>query len=233
MVIRIIPIVNHQCCIDDYTQAVRNSKGTVTHIFNSGIVDSAGRTVNNTAYKDLIDRIPKEELTDFNSYAQHLHNIDRWAQGVPVFKQVSADKSRQIVEQLLQKHPNFTTYSNDITQWWNEFTKTWLLDTGRMSKEAYEAMLARYPHYIPTYRVGKQSGGISGVMGNVANPGKATKRAVGGTSDVISIEDGFLSEIDRIVSSTKKNDLYAEIVTTIAKEPEKFRKFGVYAGATI
>jgi hypothetical protein len=106
--------------VDDYTQGVRSAKSTVTNIFNNGMFDSAGKKIDNKSYKDLIDAIPKKDREAFNIYAQHLHNIDRVREGVPVFKQYSEQQSQQIVNNLLKQHPEFANYTKDINEWWNK-----------------------------------------------------------------------------------------------------------------
>ena len=212
--------------VDDYTQAVRTAKGTVSHIFNGSLVDTAGKVINEKSYKSLIGEIPKNVRKDFQVYAEHLHNIDRVREGVPVYKQYSAEDSQKIVDEMLKKHPEFAQYTKDLNEWWNQFTKAWLLDTGRISKESYEAMLKKYPNYIPTYRVEKGFGGI-GSLPNRINVGSGVKGAKGGESEIIPLEDSFLAQIDRIVSGTRKNDLYTSIIEEIRKNPEQMKSFGV------
>jgi hypothetical protein len=213
-----------------YTQAVRNSQGTLSYIFNEKLVDSAGNVLDDMSYKQLINQIPEKDLPDFNKYAQHLHNFFRIKENPEkaVFLQTSAEESKKIVKDLLKNHPEFKHYSKNITEWWNKFTKAWLLDTGRMSQEAYDAMLKKYPRYIPTYRVDKSSG-IGGVVNRV-NAGKAVRGAVGGTSEVKPLQDGFLQEMGRIVTSTRKNDLYATVIDELRKNPEQLKQFGVAVG---
>lgn len=212
--------------VDDYTQAVRTAKGTVSHIFNGSLVDTAGKVINEKSYKSLIGEIPKSVRKDFQTYAEHLHNIDRVREGVPVYKQYSAEDSQKIVDEMLKKHPEFAQYTKDLNEWWNQFTKAWLLDTGRISKESYEAMLKKYPNYIPTYRVEKGFGG-TGSLPNRVNVGSGVKGAKGGESEIIPLEDSFLAQIDRIVSGTRKNDLYASVIDEIRKNPEQMKSFGV------
>lgn len=212
--------------VDDYTQAVRTAKGTVSNIFNESLVDTAGKVINKKSYKSLISEIPKDVRKDFQTYAEHLHNIDRVREGVPVYKQYSADDSKRIVDEMLKKHPEFAQYTKDLNEWWNQFTKAWLLDTGRISKESYEAMLKKYPNYIPTYRVEKGFGG-TGSLPNRVNVGSGVKGAKGGESEIIPLEDSFLAQIDRIVSGTRKNDLYTSIIEEIRKNPEQMKSFGV------
>ena len=212
--------------VDDYTQAARAAKGTVSNIFHDSLVDTAGKVINEKSYKSLIDEIPKNVRKDFQVYAEHLHNIDRVREGVPVYKQYSAEDSQKIVDEMLKKHPEFTQYTKDLNEWWNQFTKAWLLDTGRISKESYEAMLKKYPNYIPTYRVEKGFGG-TGSLPNRVNVGSGVKGAKGGESEIIPLEDSFLAQIDRIVSGTRKNDLYTSIIEEIRKNPEQMKSFGV------
>ena len=210
-----------------YTQAVRNSNGVMSYIFSEKLVDSAGKVLDDMSYKKLIDQIPTKDMDDFNTYAQHLHNIDRIAVDPKkaVFRQTTALESAAIVEDMLKKHPEFEKYSESITKWWNKFTKAWLVDTGRMTQEAYDAMISKYPNYIPTYREDKAN--AFGSLANRITAGKAVGGAVGGTSKVIPLQDNFLREMSRIVTSTRKNDLYATIIDELRKNPEDLKQFGV------
>ncbi|MBR5316041.1 MAG: hypothetical protein IKU44_04540, partial [Firmicutes bacterium] len=209
------------------TQALRNAQGTMAYIFNEKLVDSAGKVLDDRSYKQLIHQIPEKDLPDYNTYAQHLHNIYRIRENPDkaVFLQTSAEESKKIVLDLLKDHPEFKDYSREITNWWNKFTKAWLLDTGRMTQQAYDAMLKKYPRYIPTYRVDK-GGGFVGLK-NPLSAGKAVGSAVGGTSEVKALENGFLEEMQRIVRTTRRNDLYATVIEELRKNPDQLKQFGV------
>lgn len=211
--------------VDDFTQAVRNGSGTVSYIFDKGLVDAAGNVVNNVSYKELINTIPKKLRKDFNTYAQHLHNIDRIREGKPVFKQYTALESQAIVNGMLAKHPEFKQYTENINKWWTDFIQTWLVDTGRVTQESFDAMRKMYPNYIPTYRVDKKNGG--GGLANRIGVGSGIKKAVGGESEVKPLEDTFLAQMTQIVKSTKKNDLYLSIIEELEKNPENLKHFGV------
>jgi hypothetical protein len=213
--------------VDDYTQAVRNKRGTVSYIFRDGLVDASGKKINDKSFKNLIGEIPAKEMDDFNTYAQHLHNIDRVREGKPVFKQYSAADSQQIVDDMLKKHPEFATYTKNINQWWREFGQAWLVDTGRLTQDAFDNMNKMYPNYIPTYRVGKNEVTVDASLPNKFNVGSGVKGAKGGSSDVLPLEDNFLAQIERIVSSTKKNDLYNSIIETLEADPAKYKQYGV------
>ncbi len=222
------------------TQAVRSSTGTVAHIFDRGLVDPMGKAITYVdadgatkklpSYKKLMEQIPSNELDDFNTYAQHLHNIYRIAVDPEraVFRQTSAEESKAIVDKMLTNHPKFATYSKNITEWWNAFTKAWLLDTGRMTAEAYQTMLGKYPHYIPTYRTGKSTRVGNGTRGLSA--GKAVGSAKGGTSEVEPLQNGFLKEMQRIIRSTRENELYKRLVDELRAKPEDLKQYGVVTG---
>lgn len=220
--------------------SVRNSRSTTNYIVSDGLVGKDGKKlVKGTkadgtkeyfgSYADLFKKMSKEDLADFNTYATHLHNIDRWVQDKPVFKQTTSEESQQIAKEMLEKHPEFAQKSKDINEWWNAFVDEWLVKSGRLSKEAAEEMRKKYPNYVPTYRVEEGSRFINATdsMGNRVSGTSGIKSAKGGTSEVIPVEDQFLWYIDRIVEGTRKNELYADFVNTIKDDPKKFAEYGI------
>ena len=76
----------------------------------------------------------------------------------------SAEESRQIVADYESTHPEFKGYAQNLRNYWNEFTKTWLLDTGMIDSEGYARLQEMYPDYVPTYRKDKGGAGGGGIV---------------------------------------------------------------------
>lgn len=212
--------------VTDNVQAVRNAKSTADNIITQRLVATNGRTIDERSFVDVVKKIPRKELKKYNEFAQHLHNIDRWNEGKPLFKDVSTEESQKIVDEILKEHPEYAQISKDITDWWNKFTHAWLVDTGWVNEEAWKAMTDMYPHYVPGFRVKKGMGGIGGAKGNRAQVGDAIKSAVGGYSEVIPMEEAFAAQIDRFVKNVRRNDLYLDIVDTLTNNKE-LQQFGL------
>lgn len=212
-------------------QAVRTSRSTINHIDRVALVDAMGNVRNDKSYMKVMGQVPEKDSKLFQEWAEMMHNIDRWATDTPVYKQISAEESAKRAEEILKQHPEFEGYMTDITKWWNDFTDAWLVDTGRVTKEAMQELREKYPHYIPTYREGK---GVvnKDTTGRITGVGSAFKKAKGGESAVIPMEDSFLAQINNIVKGTRKNELYKNIVDSIIERPDVFGKFGKPLGNT-
>ena len=223
---------------DAAKQAVRTSSGTTNHIFNNDLVGLDGKALTRAdgstygSYKDLITKIPENELDDFNTYAAHLHNIDRTNQGKPIWLNENGEakytiaESQKIVNEMLQKHPDFAQYTADINEWWQAFTHEWLVNTGRMSEDEWKALNAMYPNYVPTYRVDKGGVGGAGLGTGKISTGKGYKKAKGGQSAIKRIEEDFAEQIGSMVKAGRRNGLYTKLVGDLKMYPDDLADFG-------
>lgn len=207
-------------------QAVRTSSGTAEYIYTKQLVNPKGEVIDNRSFYDVFKPVSKNS-EDFNLYAQHLNNIDRWKQGKPVFEQYSSEESAKIVQEMLNKHPEFAEITENINSYWRQFTHSWLVETGRMSESAWDAMNKMYPNYVPAFRKNK-AGGVS-VGGSHYSIGSGVKKAVGGHSETIPIEDAMMEQVSQMIKTTRKNDLYLSLIDTLKSNPEQLKTFGVVA----
>ena len=145
------------------------------------------------------------------------------------FAGVTDADSRQIVADMLRQHPEFTQYTQDINNWWEQFIQTWLVDTGRIDQASFDEMRRIYPNYIPTYREGFNVGSESGTLRrqNAGSGIRGLRGTEGSERNVLPFEDNFLAQIERIVSSTKKNDLLDSIIAELEANPNGLRDYGV------
>jgi hypothetical protein len=82
----------------------------------------------------------------------HLHNIDRMAQGKPVFgESITADESKKVSEYLLGKHPEFAQEAAEVRKYLDNMMK-YRVDAGLVSQEGADALNEMYRNYVPTYR---------------------------------------------------------------------------------
>lgn len=213
----------------ELTQALRTKTGTVNTILKNKLVDKAGNVISDKSYLDVMGQVPQQDLDLFNEYVQNLHNIDRWAQDKPLFEQISADESRQKVADILQQHPEFAQYQQDLKAWWDDFTQAWYVDTGIWSQETADYVRSIYPNYVPGFREGHniKPGDTNSILTKIG----ALKRAKGGSSDVIPVQDSFLALINQAVSKSRKNELYANIIDTFERYGDDFKDFGVMTDA--
>lgn len=204
-------------------QAVRSASGTSEYIFTKKLVNPKGEIIDNRSFKEVFEPVSKNSK-DFNVYAQNLNNISRWAQDKPLDRSVSALESQKIVDDMLKKHPEFAKMTQDINDYWQKFTHAWLVDTGRMNEKAWKAMNDMYPNYVPAFMKDK---GVK-VGGSKFAVDAGTKGAKAGTTlDRVPIEDAMMEQVQQLIKSTRKNDMYLSVIDTLRKDPDNLKRFGV------
>ena len=219
--------------IDINTQLVRQAGGTVDQILEKGLYDPSGKKVSDTSYAGIVKSIPKKSLAEFNDYLQNKHNISRMtleerygSPNKPVNGK-SAEESRQIVADYESTHPEFKGYAQNLRNYWNEFTKTWLLDTGMIDSEGYARLQEMYPDYVPTYRKDKGGAGGGGIAGKKVSTPNVIGKAKGATSEIIPFEESFATNINNIVRAVRKNEMSRSIGKFADFDPELAATYGV------
>jgi hypothetical protein len=212
----------------DAVQATRSASGTSEYIFTNKLVNPNGDIIDNRSFKDVFMPVSKNSK-EFNVYAQNLNNIARWAQDKPLDRSVSAEESQRIVNEILKEHPEFAKITQDINDYWQKFTHAWLVDTGRMNEQAWKAMIEKYPNYVPAFMKDK---GVR-VGGSKFAVDAGTKGAKAGTTlDRVPIEDAMMEQVQQLVKSTRKNDMYLSVIDTLRKDPENLKRFGIVKSET-
>lgn len=132
-----------------------------------------------------------------------LHSLDRDAQGKPVFDAYITPSARQaFIDDVQRNHPEVVAGEQAIQDFRKEFLQAFMVDTGFLSQEDFDAMNAMYPHYAPTFRVKNQGAGKTF---------KNSKRyqirtATGSTEDIINPMDSFVSMVDSVVTMVSANN---------------------------
>lgn len=204
-------------------QAARSASGTSEYIYTKGLVNPKGEIIDDRSFYDVFKPISKNSK-EFNEYAQHLNNISRWAEGKPLDENITAEQSKQFVNDMLAKHPEFAQMTQNLNSWWQKFTHSWLVDTGRMTENAWQAMTAKYPNYVPAFMPDK---GVK-IGGSKFAIGAGTKAAkAGNTLKRIPIEDAMMQQVQQMVKTTRKNDLYLNVIDTLRNNPDELKRFGI------
>ena len=141
---------------------------------------------------------------DFFTYLLHEHNIDRMAQGKPVFsKFMTAEKSRNAADTLLKKHPEFTEMAKDVWKF-NDNNLQYRVDAGLITQEAADAMREMYPHYVPTYREQPTMRGGGNRDGKVrVNTG--VKSATGSDMNILPIDEMMARQTMQMTNAAALN----------------------------
>ena len=237
-------LVNRQAAIDDLAkasgndavadavQAVRSASGTTEYILTKNLVSPEGEILLDKSYASLFEGMSDSDRELFNEYAQHLNNISRWDQNKPLDASIPKAESEKRVNEILAIRPDFAQRTADINEWWNTFTHSWLVDTGRMTEDAWQAMTSKYPNYVPAFmpKNGNKGGVKTGVSKTAVGSGTHEAKA-GTTLDRIPVEDAFMEQVSQIVQGARKNNLIVNIIDTLKSNPDGLKTFGIAKNA--
>ena len=125
---------------------------------------------------------------------------------------VSAEMAREWAEKLEAENPWLKESAEAIYEWWDTFMQEWAVGQ-TISAEEYARVKQMYPHYIPTYREDIGTSGAYAGNGS-ASVKKAMQKATGSLRPLAPMEDSFASLIGKIVSISRTNDLFMNIIDT-------------------
>lgn len=161
--------------------------------------------------KDQPREIAQEYAKLLNDYSE--------ARDKPVFPDqngnpITAATSAEVVEKYEAENPWLKEKAEGIYTWWDKFMREWVVgDT--LSAKDYEVMHEMYPHYVPTYRADKKALGAGNFVGmGGASVGSVVKKAKGGLSEIVNIEDSFANLADKAIRVARTNELYRNMIDT-------------------
>lgn len=203
------------------TNFVRAGKNAASNViaFGGGQYTLDGSQRVGDSWNDIWKPIKKDNKTyaDFQLYLLHWHNIDRMAQGKPVFgEDVTAEDSRTAIAELEKTYPQFKKQAELVWKFLDNELQL-RVDSGIYSQEYAETLRAMYPHYVPTYRE-EYNGGLAPIQGksNIRiNPDK--KKAIGGDARILPIDEVVASQTMGRYASARLNKLLVDMSSATKK----------------
>lgn len=128
---------------------------------------------------------------------------------------IGYEESRQIVEEMEEKHPEFKAIAEKLWEYGRQDLKV-LQDAGVISQDAYDMFLRETPHYVPIARnidKGKFEGKYK------LDPNKAIRRFKGSNKDMWSLEYALINHTYNVYRTALTNNLHQEIYNTL--KPKK------------
>lgn len=154
----------------------------------------------------------------FSDYLLHKLNIERMAQGKPVFgESITADISKKEVAQYEKNHPEFVEASKNI----NTFNKNQLdnlVKAGITSEEAQKTMNEMYDNYIRIQRE-KPIKKSPFQMFKGASARNPIQRATGGNADIKPLKESMAEQAIQVKKAIRKNDLGLEVMKSLEGLP--------------
>jgi hypothetical protein len=206
---------------------IEGAGGTTHYILNQGLVNRAGKEIGES-YANIIKDIKPEKFVDFEDYLKHQHNIDRAAEGKKIFAdvdgiEITPDISMRKVAEYEAKHPEFKQTADRVYKFWDDFMREWAVNGGLITKDLYNQLRAKYPRYIPTYRVFSELEKVpqKGVKKKFVNVPSPIKKATGSDREVISPIEMMMSLVDKTVRSSRYNEVGQSLLESIRANPNK------------
>ena len=181
-------------------------KQATSILMGAGVTDADGNIIG----PSLADRFKKagfkatgDNLNILNNYMLALHSLDRDAQNKPVFdNHITTEEREAYIKKVATEHPEIARAAAEFQEFRKQFMQAFMVDTGRLTQEAFDEMNRIYPNYVPTFRV-KSTDGIAQRTGK----GKTytIKRAKGSTENIYNPFDSFCGMVNTIVSQNALN----------------------------
>lgn len=210
----------------------RGSDMTARNILIENLTDREGNVVGESL-KNITKDIPKAKYNDFIDYLVNKHAETRMSRGEKVFdsklvgEEMTADKSRLIAEQYEKANPEFKKLAERVYNFNNKLGKTWLVDTGIVSPEAWATYLEKNPYYVPNQRLfnSLEKPMFSGTKRGYANQTNPVKKAVGSARKIIDPIETMIEHVDQYVKTAKRNEAMQNVINVLKNAPEEMKGF--------
>lgn len=214
-----------------------NSRGadmTARHILTERMVDSQGRVIGKSL-KDITSQIPsnKQAYDSFVDYLIARHAPTRMERGERVYSrklEMTPDSARAKVDEYEKNYPQFAKLAEDLDNWNDTIGRAWLVDTGILPENVFNAWREQNPFWIPNKRhfseleKRQQAVGARRGFGNQNNPVKKYDPA-GSERKIIDPFESLIEYTDRYVKTARRNEVMKTIYKQLEKHPEDLDGF--------
>jgi len=211
-----------------------NQKGadqTARYILEEGMVDAKGDAAG-PSFKEVVKSVPSGKWREFEDYLK-LNNFKAWeAEGKTVYdknlnmNEIFADRK---IADYEAKYPWMKQASQNYTGWINQFGEKWLVDTGLVSRDGWNAMRVKYKDYIPFQRLmdetelGVGTGRAKGAFAEQPNP---VKKAMGSERKTIESVETMIERIPAYVKAAKRNEVMVKLIDHMKEDPQGMAPWG-------
>ena len=120
-----------------------------------------------------------------------------------------------IVENISAAHPEILKVADELVEYGRNLLKM-CVDCGRISQEDFDYFTAKYPYYVPVFRVEENEALDRG--GKNRRDMDVVHRSRKGNRDVLPLWDQMVRRTNEIVKACKKNQLAYELVNATRKK---------------
>jgi len=204
----------------------RSSTRSAEHVLGEAQTNIIGDKVGESL-KDIFKPIRKKGdgyYNDFQLYLLHKHNVDRMAQGKPVFgEDITANISITESNKLLKEYPEFEALSQKIYTF-NKNNMQYRVDADLITAEQAKMFEEMYPHYVPTIRAKKSvpqppKNSKTDVTGKIA---KTIKEATGDSSPILPLHQSMARQTMQTVTAAEKNIFANRLIKNVTPETSRY-----------
>lgn len=163
------------------------------------------------SFRDIFKDVPRKSMKDFEAYLKMIHTLDRAKQQkLTVSPDISMADTEAEIMRLENQYPAFKETADKLYAWWDQFVRTWIVDTGLMPQPEYNMLRKIYPHYVPMFRVNdRKGGGYRGANEGFSNQTNPMRRSSlkGSDLDTYSPIESMVLEIDRYVKTVMRRNV--------------------------
>lgn len=189
----------------------RRTQNTMNSFINIALTmpgtDEIMTDMNGVAYRsfaEVLGQIKKGDIHAFNTFLALEHAVDRQKTNVDMDK-LSDEEQAQVkaairevfgkdvdvnaaLEKMRKDHPEFEKVADEFRKMYNAIEYNWGVQTGLIDRQAFINMRKRFPHYVPTFRVGESSHNSAAAM-------------TGSTKDIFNPVVGAMENISKMVGN--------------------------------
>ena len=171
------------------------------------------------AFKDIIRKIPDNQLKDFSTYLTALRELDmnKWNEVLPLGEEplITRFTKAECFEAIkhYEKSPVFKKAAAEIYKYSDALLHL-AVEGGMLTARAAADMKAKYPHYVPFFREFYEAAEAqrNGTGKGFANVGAVTKKMRGSTLDIVDPLEGIIRNTFSIMSAIERNKVGQSIV---------------------
>ena len=203
-----------------------NATTIASYLVNDGFRDLKGNILEEMSFKECIKGVKAKDLNTLSEYLVLKHSLELIEQDMRVFADDTledVDTVNTNIAKIEREHPEMIEASENLYQYQKNMLKYYLVDSGLLSVEGFNAMVEKYPCYVPFYRdvSSKKQGRARGTFANQSTP---IKRIKGSGASIINPLESIVMNTEKFVKSATRNQVM-QVLTSYTNEAEGFGQF--------
>ena len=206
-----------------------NAEAMARRTLEENMVNAKGEPIY-APLKDIVKQVPKGEWRKFEDYLK-LKHYKAWENSDMTVYDREINMSPEMADLKISKYDNKYSWmdqaAKDYTAWINKFGEEWLVKTGLLSENVWNAMRSKYGDYIPLQRMMEEVEiGKTGVKGSFADQPNPVKRARGSERKTIESLETMLERVPNYIKAAKRNEVMQKVIEGIRQDPEGMSIWG-------